>query len=168
MQKLAIILCTVLCLVNAYNINAQTTEVDKFTGEKRIESKNCIVTMGISQYMKIQFRSNGNNVFIEVSGTKYAGVVGTTDPFIILFTDSSKIEVYPASIQSVDISYGSNTSYNHIYNSSINDVKQISNKTIASVRRYYSSYYGDLDVKEGKAEKISEAAKWFISEYKKN
>lgn len=159
-----VLLISVL-IIASFISKSQKVETDKFTGKKRIQSESKFLYVSLDGDLKISFRSNGELIFLELSGNKLMGVVGTKDPLILLFTDSTTIKLYPTSVQSTD-GYGNNRRYSHSYSAGIVDIEAISTKIIASIRRYYGDVYGDMDIKEKKAKNIPEIAKWFIEQYK--
>lgn len=167
-----IILFALAMLITQSDLSAQkitVSEIDKFTGKKRVETNYAVLKMGLSYLFRAKLRSVDSIAFIIFHGSWMVGVVGPDDPTTFLFEDKSTFTVYPTSIQSYQIAtskYGSNT-YNHQYSININDVEKLATQKVISIRRVANSKYGDLDLKEKNAKQLQDLAKIFLAEMRK-
>ena len=132
------------------------TEIDKFTGKKRVATEYVNVAVKFTGGIRMRLRTVDTSAFIIFSGSWAVGVVGMNDATTFLFDDKSTLKVYPTSVQSYDIGIGqyAQDSYEQQYFIRQGDLKVLSEKAVVSVRREYGRNYADIDVKEKNANKI--------------
>lgn len=149
----------------------KVSEIDKFTGQKRVETEAvCIYGGGVfdGKSLSVSFRGVDSTCFLNlISLNTLYGVVGINDALIFLFEDKSVMKIYPTSIQDYKIStsqYGSSYRYDNQYHISIDQIQILKTKKIVSIRRYFNSNYGDIDIKGSKAPNLNEISKIFLDE----
>ena len=144
-------------------------EIDKFTGKKRINTELITLKGGLSQHVEMKIRTVDSSIFIAFRGTWGIGTVGISDATIFLFEDKTTLSIFPTSIQSYNIevcNYCTNWYYQQ-YQTSKADLKILMDKSIISIRRYYSDNYADTDVKEKNAKKVKGLASLVLNEMNK-
>lgn len=169
MIKAFLISIPLLISVCSYGQKISEKQVDKFTGQKRIETDYITLKIGLTDIFRVKLRTVDTTIFITFYGTIGLGVVGRRDPSIFLFEDKSTFEVSPTSIQSYDIGKAaySSGSYTHQYRIYKQDLEILASKKLASIRRYYNNNYTDIDIKEKNAKKVNELASIILAELNK-
>ena len=144
----------------------ESVEVDKFTGQKRVNTEYVNIAAGFTNVFKFKLRSVDSTCFLILMGTIAVGTVGINDPMIFLFEDKTTFKIYPTSVQSYNIGVGQYESnhYYHQYSISIPQLEELSVKKLISVRRYYNDVYSDIDVKEKNKDKIKSLSTLFLKQ----
>lgn len=158
-----------ICPVQSLAQKAPSVEIDKFTGEKRIETDYVTIATNFFTIVSLKLRTVDTTVFLTLAGSWAVGMVGPQDKAMFLFEDKSTMAVYPTSIQSYDIGVGqySSNSYRHQYALSQADLQILSTKKPISLRREFNSNYADIDIKEKNAKKIQNLARLVLLEMQK-
>ena len=89
----------------------ESVEVDKFTGQKRVNTEYVNIAAGFTNVFKFKLRSVDSTCFLILMGTIAVGTVGINDPMIFLFEDKTTFKIYPTSVQSYNIGA---VSYTHL------------------------------------------------------
>lgn len=160
-------------LVLMYTVNSQAqkikidTEIDKFTKAKRVQTNYITLKMELTRGYAAKLRSVGDSYYITFRGAIGVGVVGPDDATIFLLDNDSTIKVYPTSIQSyeIDVKYGNY--YTHQYKILEEDLVQLSQHDLKSIRRYYDDHYTDIDLNDKRKDSMKELAIKFLEEIKK-
>lgn len=163
MKKIALVFCLLPAFVIAQKI--KVSEKDKFLKKYRIETGSTFVKDGMGGSMRMGFRSVDSTIFLHVSGTNVAaGVIGAKDQIIFLMENDSTITCTSTGLQDYRVGqYGK--SYEHEYYITTSDVKTLQELKVKSIRVYFSSGYEDVDIREGKADKLKGEAGVFFAEY---
>lgn len=138
-----------ILLISLNSFGQITSEIDKFTGKKRVESEWQNIYTGFGVEVKIKFRAVDTTYFLSIAGNVGVGVIGTNDGAIFLFEDTTKFEIFPTSMQTYEIqgAYASKY-YNHQYRITRDQLWTLSTKRLSAVRRTFNSNYADIDVKD--------------------
>ena len=164
---LLFLLLPVFCIAQKIKVES---EVDKFTKKIRIQTSPATIKSELSAWMEAYYRSAGDSYFITFHGAgDGVGVIGSYDKIILLLDNDSTVSLTSTGIQSYDIGYGSkSSSYKHQYYVYYSDLVKISQHNLKSVRKYYSDYYADIDVKEKRKENLKLLTVAFLNELNKN
>lgn len=143
------------------------SEVDKFTKQRRIQTSSQLLYNGIFDNVGVCYRSVSETCFLTLTGVNWSvGVIGEGDELIFLLDNDSTVTAKSTGIQSYEVSkYGKY--YTHQYKLSKEDVDQLANHQLKSIRRYTSTGFTDLDIKDRKKEALQDLSKVFLEEYNK-
>jgi hypothetical protein len=167
LMKMTLIIALTALTLSASAQKIKKSEIDKFTKEKRIETSDVILKLGMSQSMGARIRSVGNSYFIIFSGTgPGSGVIGSDDTMLFLLDNDSTITVKSTGIQDYQI-YKYNSSYSHQYSIDPSQIQTISQHRVKSLRKYTAKGYIDFDLPEKKQGELEELCKVFLVELNK-
>lgn len=141
--------------------------IDKFTKEKRVVSNYVTLKMKFNGLIQINYRAVGNYYFLSIYGTVDECVVGVTDPLTFLFEDSTTASVYPTSIQTYNVNFGSNNTYDHQYRMPSDILDMLRTKKVVSIRRVGSRNLYDYDLKDKRSEQLLKLSAEFYNEVNK-
>lgn len=165
-MKALIFVLLVFQSLTAYCQKIKEIEIDKFTGKKRIRTDYVKLGGGLMSGIGAGFRTVDTTIFISFNGSMGTGVVGTRDATTFLFADKTTFSVYPTSIQSYE-GYGTSEHYDQQYHISKEQLEILAKNNPVSLRRTYSKYYIDVDIKTKLSAKISDLASMVLEEMNK-
>jgi hypothetical protein len=144
-----------------------TTEYDKFEKKWRVQSGNVNITPGFTSAVSFSLRSIGDSYFLTINGNGWAtGVVGPSDQMIFLLDNDDRVTLFPTGIQSTDIhasSYGVQQTYSHQYRIDPDQMKAFEGRSVKSIRRYFSSNYEDMELKDKHMNKLPALISAFLT-----
>lgn len=165
MKKVLVLIAFVLpVIVKAQSIDK--IEVDKFTNQKRVLTKDLLIINRPAKWphLSVRFRSVDTTCYMNLIGENIAvGIIGASDIAFLLLADKSKIVIHSTGIQA----YTPGTTeryYDHQYAISRSDVLKLAKQKITSVRIYFENRYEDVDIDDKHAEKVVALADLFHSE----
>lgn len=143
------------------------SEIDKFTKQRRIETSSELLRNAITETVGVYYRSVDKTCFLNLTALNWSvGVVGDGEKLVFLLDNDSTVTAKSTGVQSYEISRYGNY-YKHQYQLSKEDVYQLANHSLKSIRRYTSTGYTDLDIKDRKKEALQDLSKVFLEEYNK-
>lgn len=143
------------------------SEVDKFTKMKRIETSQEFLRNGILETVGVSYRAADTACFINLNAVNWAvGVIGSGDKLLFLLDSDETISATSPEIQSTTYSR-QGSYYSHQYRINKQDVEKLASHNLKSIRRYTSTGYIDLDIKEKKQEGLKELSTVFLEELNK-
>jgi hypothetical protein len=128
-------------------------DVDKFTGQKRIETDYQGLKMGLVTFLQVKLRSVQDDAFMIFSGGgEGSGVIGDDDQLILLLENKDTVVLTSTGIQDYEINQSK--SYKHQYRVSHQQLQKLASGKEMSMRKYLTDGYVDIDIPERNRNKI--------------
>lgn len=129
-------------------------EIDAFSKEKRVETNYVKIGSGFTWILQANCRSVADKYFFNLNGKEWGvGTIGENDQLLFLLQNDSTIAITPTGIQSYEIAQGGNY-YTHQYYLTKSDIETLSTVKVKKMRKYYSSKYDDVDIKDKNSDNL--------------
>ena len=129
-----------------YGQKLKVNEVDKFTGQKRLETNSVSLKARLSEGIGIYFRAIDSSLFVIIGGFGAgATTIAENDKALFLLEDGTTVTAYSTGLQSYEIHSQAN-SYNHQYRITKEDLRNLSLQNTKSIRCYSIANYVDVDI----------------------
>lgn len=182
-MKHILLAISVFAGITCFAQSIERSEIDKFTGQKRVETDNVTIYGALigAELIKTTLRAVDNDYVLVFTGysnninimnkDKGVGAVTKDEKLILLLDDNSTVTATSIGNQNYHlVSSAQNIDQMYIYQYRIakEDVAKLAGKSVKSIRLYFENSYRDLDVKDRNAEKFKSMCTVFNAEINKN